>query len=260
MFVAFRPAFQIGVLFVLAPCVARGANPVQWNIVEQLTRGQPTKIWTSPTAVDLNKMVWEYDFEITKVTGTVDMGFLPDITQDITDSIPADVRIGSGETRDLPAVLLDDMIAEPETGTSADVLVEINNLGFGRAVFSNIVLGSVTVPIFGSRPIQRINLEAEVNIIGYDFGDYNRSGKVDAADYVLWRDEFGQMGPDLAADGNGDERIDGGDYQVWRTNFGRGGSAAALGAFITSVVPEPSSGMMLLSAAFIAGARRKKRD
>ena len=33
-------------------------------------------------------------------------------------------------------------------------------------------------------------------------GDYNGDGVVDAADYTVWRDTFGQTGADLAADGD----------------------------------------------------------
>ena len=77
------------------------------------------KTWTSPTAIDLDKMVWEYGYEITKVTGTVNLGIFGNATQDITSSIPEDDRIGDGESRDLPAVLLDETLSEPESGTSA---------------------------------------------------------------------------------------------------------------------------------------------
>ena len=65
-------------------------------------------------------------------------------------------------------------------------------------------------------------------------GDYNASGTVDAADYVVWRNTLGQMGHGLAADGNGNGIVDQADYNVWRANFGR--SAAASGASTRDVV------------------------
>jgi hypothetical protein len=57
-------------------------------------------------------------------------------------------------------------------------------------------------------------------------GDYNGNGKVDAADYVLWR--------------NGDSPDDSqAGYNLWKANFGNPpGSGSALGS---GVVPEPSS-------------------
>jgi hypothetical protein len=128
------------------------------------------------------------------------------------------------------------------------VFVEVDNLGFGQAVFSDIMLGSINVPLFGTRPIERINVEARVDIVGYDFGDYNRSGAVDVADYDAWRSAFGLFGPDLAADGNGDERIDAADFVLWRANFGGAGSGSALGLSFGSAVPEPASGILLIAA------------
>jgi hypothetical protein len=70
-------------------------------------------------------------------------------------------------------------------------------------------------------------------------GDYNGDGRVDAADYTVWRDTLRDFGPDLAADGDGNGQVDGGDYAVWRSNFGRvAGSALSVGAV---AVPEPGS-------------------
>jgi hypothetical protein len=51
-------------------------------------------------------------------------------------------------------------------------------------------------------------------------GDYNASGTVDAADYTIWRNTFGDVGAGLAADGNGNGQIDDGDYNVWKAHFG----------------------------------------
>lgn len=55
-------------------------------------------------------------------------------------------------------------------------------------------------------------------------GDYNSDGAVDAADYTVWRDNFGVTGllAFSGADGNGDGDVSAEDYQVWHTNFGRG--------------------------------------
>ena len=60
-------------------------------------------------------------------------------------------------------------------------------------------------------------------------GDYNGSGAVDAADYVVWRKTLGNAAspPFMGADGNGNGTIDPGDYEVWRANFGSAGSPAA---------------------------------
>jgi hypothetical protein len=53
-------------------------------------------------------------------------------------------------------------------------------------------------------------------------GDYNRSGIIDAADYVVWRKTLGSTVPNFtAADGNGNGVVDEGDHAVWRANFGQ---------------------------------------
>ena len=53
-------------------------------------------------------------------------------------------------------------------------------------------------------------------------GDFNGSGVVDAADYVVWRRSVGQtVLPGSAADGNENGWIDQNDYAIWRANFGR---------------------------------------
>jgi autotransporter-associated beta strand protein len=66
-------------------------------------------------------------------------------------------------------------------------------------------------------------------------GDYNGDGKVDAADYVLWRKSPGSFGGDPAG------------YNTWRTNFGSGspGSGSGLSA---AAVPEPGSLSLVIFA------------
>jgi autotransporter-associated beta strand protein len=78
-------------------------------------------------------------------------------------------------------------------------------------------------------------------------GDYNNNGKVDAADYVLWRKNPGAFGGDPAG------------YNTWRANFGAGGPGAgsSLGG---ATVPEPAT--LLLSLLMIGSTliiRRAKR-
>ncbi|MEX2307490.1 MAG: PEP-CTERM sorting domain-containing protein [Pirellulales bacterium] len=61
-------------------------------------------------------------------------------------------------------------------------------------------------------------------------GDYNDDGKVDAADYVLWRKDPASFGGNPAG------------YNTWRTNFGAmAGSGGGAGA-----VPEPASVILMV--------------
>lgn len=66
-------------------------------------------------------------------------------------------------------------------------------------------------------------------------GDFDGSGAVDAGDYNLWTQQFGDTGT-LQADGNGDLVVDAADFAIWRDNLE---SAAFLHA--GTPVPEPCS-------------------
>ena len=80
-------------------------------------------------------------------------------------------------------------------------------------------------------------------------GDYNFNGRVDAADYSLWRNSLGQTGVGLAADGDGDRQVDADDYEVWKSHFGDAvGSGAGSQAGLPSIAaPEPASAVLLLA-------------
>jgi hypothetical protein len=72
-------------------------------------------------------------------------------------------------------------------------------------------------------------------------GDWNLNGKVDAADYVKWRNDPA---------GNGGA----GGYDTWRANFGNPpGSGSGAGA-----VPEPSVMMLGICALAMIGANRRR--
>jgi endoglucanase len=77
-------------------------------------------------------------------------------------------------------------------------------------------------------------------------GDYDSSGTIDAADYIVWRNTLGQSGSGLAADGNDDEQIDGDDYAIWRANFGQSNNGAHGAAQRHFVTPEPTTALLLL--------------
>jgi hypothetical protein len=65
-------------------------------------------------------------------------------------------------------------------------------------------------------------------------GDYNGDGRVDAADYVVWR---------KTDDGTA------GGYSTWRANFGR--SSFGSGSVTMVAVPEPSGSILIIIAAVV---------
>ncbi|MEN1681165.1 MAG: dockerin type I domain-containing protein [Planctomycetota bacterium] len=78
-------------------------------------------------------------------------------------------------------------------------------------------------------------------------GDYNRDGVVDASDYLVLKESFGQTRPGLPADGNNNGMIDAGDFTIWRDNLGRAiGSATS-----ASVATAPEPGAACLAAVLI---------
>lgn len=74
-------------------------------------------------------------------------------------------------------------------------------------------------------------------------GDYNSDGKVDAADYVIWRDD---------PTGHGGS----GGYDTWRANFG---ATAGSGSLAGSSIPEPGTLVIAAFGLLIVGARRGSR-
>lgn len=90
-------------------------------------------------------------------------------------------------------------------------------------------------------------------------GDYNGNGKVDAADYTIWRDNRGLMGGATASDGDGtgDGNVLDDDYTYWKDRFG---DPVGSGSLSASAVPEPGLSAVLLTFTLAAGlvARRNR--
>ena len=71
--------------------------------------------------------------------------------------------------------------------------------------------------------------------------DFNGNGIVDAADYTVWRDNFGSTSATNAlGDADGDSDVDGADFLAWQRQFGTTAMAP------TAAVPEPSSWLLIL--------------
>jgi hypothetical protein len=87
-------------------------------------------------------------------------------------------------------------------------------------------------------------------------GDYNNNGFVDAADYVVWRNNVGTTNV-LPNDPTGGT-IGATQYSTWRSNFGKTpGSGSAFGQ--SSTVPEPGTLVLGLLALCGAGAVFRRR-
>jgi hypothetical protein len=106
--------------------------------------------------------------------------------------------------------------------------------------------------VAADRPILEIDFTPQAGVAG----DYNGNGRVDAADFVLWRDTLGST-TDLRADGDGNLSIGNGDYTVWTRSFGN--PPGGIGANI--VVPEVSSfALFIIGFALSSVFRRHHRS
>lgn len=108
---------------------------------------------------------------------------------------------------------------------------------------------------FGLGPMD--NLDA-IDVFPGQTGDFNGDERVDAADYVVWRNTVGSvvMPAGSGADGNGDGIVNVVDLVLWRTNFGMppgAGAGATLNAGLSNiVVPEPCGGSLVIVAAIVS--------
>jgi hypothetical protein len=87
-------------------------------------------------------------------------------------------------------------------------------------------------------------------------GDYNDDGKIDAADYTVWRDRLGAATLINRAEGITGP-VGASDYNYWKVHFGEGvgGGTAAWTA-----IPEPSAACLLLTITIVAAnVRRRSR-
>lgn len=89
-------------------------------------------------------------------------------------------------------------------------------------------------------------------------GDYNGSGRVDAADYTVWRNNVGQPGSTLLNrdPANGAGPVGQNDYSSWKLNFGSGTGGA--GSVTSAAVPEPVGWLLFMSAFTALGLSRRR--
>lgn len=164
----------------------------------------------------------------------------------ITDaiSVPADNAWHSIAFDVLPA----DFIALNEDDEIEEALANVTHL----RILNNADESFFGSGVAGTFYLDNIRALAAVQAVA---GDYNRDLAVDAADYVVWRDQRSQsISPGTGADGTGpagvpDGVVDGLDYDFWRARFG---NAAGASSSLAAVVPEPASWLAMTMLFVIA--------
>lgn len=130
-------------------------------------------------------------------------------------------------------------------GLGAGTYTILDYTGALGGSFSNLALG--TTPAGFSFSLVDNTVATTIDLVVTSTalaGDYNADGRVDAADYVLWRKNPAAHGGDPAG------------YNTWRANFGAtAGSGSALGA---GAVPEPAA-IALFLVGFVPFALRRGR-
>jgi hypothetical protein len=134
-------------------------------------------------------------------------------------------------------------VAVPLTEFTGQIAGEFANEGDSQLSEFNLYhFGLETIIGIGLVNLEIENMRITVPAAGGIEGDYNDDGTVNAADYVVWRNNEGTMN-DLANDSIGGT-IGQDQYDVWVENFGQtsGGGSATVG------VPEPASWMLIAVA------------
>jgi T5SS/PEP-CTERM-associated repeat protein len=140
----------------------------------------------------------------------------------------------------------------PSVGDSFEVM------HFNGGIFGTFA--QTTLPTLGSNLSWMVNYAGNAVVLSVTSilaGDYNHNGIVDAADYTMWRDTFGQtVVAGTGADSDGDGIIGQTDYDFWVLHFGETvGSLPGAGA--GAAVPEPATILLALIATIFFGCRAR---
>lgn len=225
-------AAGLALALALVPA-APAANVVLWNF-DISTTGNDV-FWDSTTQIDAFAPEFDYTYNITKVE--VDVKYLIFTFKgiDITGQIPPEYKSQSGTLFGPPPLtLIDQLITYPlppePPGITAYIKVTIDAAGFGHLSATQVVLGTVMVPIpgFGTVPadLEKVRLVGEVTVKAILKGDINRDAKVDQADLGALLTAYGTCLGDPnynpAADFDGSGCIDQSDLGTLLGNYGYG--------------------------------------
>jgi hypothetical protein len=222
-----------GITYGFASFITPGGGPVvDWSV--QVMPSDVGQIFSAPTG-----LLPDFDLVlshpghigvstsfIVNNTGDVRTAYTPALTFGSSSSVPSVLRTAP--------VLGPNFFAYRITGITMEIdKLKIEEFSSGRFRAE----GEHTVRIYGE-PIPALP------------GDYNQNGKVDAADYVIWRDRVtdNEFMPNGTGEGLFEGRAVQQDYDFWRAHYGTFVAASAKSVAVS--VPEPATSMLFIAALF----------
>jgi hypothetical protein len=121
-----------------------------------------------------------------------------------------------------------------------------NGIGSQSGITFEFLIAGQSTPFAGGVAFRNLSTITPVGTGGVA-GDYNNDHVVNAADYVVWRNNLGQdiVLPNDTTSGTVRQE----DYAVWRSHFGMtSGSGAGAGDLAPAAVPEPSALLLIAMA------------
>ncbi|HJQ78654.1 MAG TPA: fibronectin type III domain-containing protein [Lacipirellulaceae bacterium] len=128
-------------------------------------------------------------------------------------------------------------------GSGAAAIQAAGSGGRGGVVMFGFPFEAITTAANRSAVIDRVFDFFGLAAFGPDNPDFNRSGLVDTADFVVWRKNNNtSVEPGARGDANHDGLVNDADYQIWRAQYGTSQPAvsAALGSSNFPATADPS--------------------
>jgi hypothetical protein len=155
-----------------------------------------------------------------------------------------------------------DAFSDPTWATAARFASGTFNANFTPSFFAgssgNVFTSVGTSTAYGAEVLaSALTTIVRTNLVALN-ADYNHNGLVDAADYVLWRQQLGTNVPNgTGADGDGNGIVNQLDYDLWRSHFGL--TMGAGGSLSTGAVPEPTTCILLAAGAILSFGSLRRR-
>lgn len=229
-FVSARRVVAAAVVGSLLFTTVAVADTVHWDF-DLETSGQDV-YWTSLTAVDNEKPLYDATYAITLVEIWVSYLTIPFGPFDITDEIPPEY-LSNSDTYEgpPPIIILHETLAYPvppeEPSVAADVHIEVDAAGYGQMSITNVYLGEIGWDLGWPWGVVTVQIES-IRVVGWIEvtprlpGDLDDDGDVDHSDLGIMLGDWGCSGGDCAGDCDGDGDTDHADLGLLLAYWGWG--------------------------------------